>query len=381
MSVKKKIITKLPDSWQDKILSQVIASNKWRRVPTFQMLFESFVLMGGDRNDITTVFTKAHDLNTDFYNVARETARQREEIAHKVPKPLSKRSEYQKSLLLYFLAHWFIFEKSLIEKNYSDLLRVSKIIDSLGTVPTEKVYLEWEQGHIACRLRVPNNQNNEQIPLMVLAQGNDTVKETLLYVEDELLNNGIAVLNFDQPGWGESLLSGNHYDISLIYDASKLTNEIFKFLTAVEDIDITRVGIFGFSGGGTMSTILAAADQRFKLLVSYGGSIYDLGKAIKGLPAMQKRLVLKHYGISKDQLKTLIPAFNYQRILPQIRSECLLIHGEKDTLAPVSTIHKAAKLISGPVEKHIVPGGNHMCSDTMIEKQIPFMISWIKKKL
>ena len=214
MSVKKKIITKLPDSWQDKILTKVISSNNWKNVPTFHMLFESFVLMGGDRNDITAVFTKANDLHTDFYKVTREQAKQREQIAFKEKKPLSKQLEYQKSLLLYFLAHWFVFEKSLIKENYSDLLRVSKTIDSLGTVPTEKVYLQWEQGHIACRLRIPNHLDSEQVPLMVLAQGNDTVKETLLYIEDILLDHGIAVLNFDQPGWGESLISGNHFDIS-----------------------------------------------------------------------------------------------------------------------------------------------------------------------
>ncbi|NHJ01864.1 MAG: alpha/beta hydrolase [Candidatus Heimdallarchaeota archaeon] len=381
MSIKKNIITKLPDSWQDRILARVIASNEWKRIPTFQMLFESFVLMGGARDDITTVFTNANDLNTDFYKVAREQAKEREQIAAKEVNPSNKRIEYQKALLLYFLADWVISEESLFRENYSDLLRVSEIIDSLGTIPTKKVYLEWEEGHIACRLRIPINQNNGQFPLMVLVQGNDTVKETLLFVEDKLIDQNIAVLNVDQPGWGESLMSGNHYVISMIYDADKITNEIFKFLATVERIDINRVGVFGFSGGGTMATILAAADQRFKIMVSYGGAIYDLGKAIKGLPAMQKRQLLKHYGTSKNQLKKLIPAFNYDRILPQIQCDCLLIHGEKDTLAPVETIHKAAELISGPVEKRIVPGGNHMCSDTMMEIQIPFMISWIKKKI
>jgi hypothetical protein len=381
LSIKKKIITKLPDSWQDRILSQIISSNKWKRVPTFQMLFKSFVLMGGDREDITTVFTQASDLDIDFFKVAREQAKLREQIAAKVQNPLNRRQEYQKSLLLYFLAHWFNSEKSLLLENYKDLSRVSKAIDSLGKVLTEKIYLEWEQGHVTCRLRIPDQTTSEQFPLMVLVQGNDTVKETLLNVEDILLEQKIAVFNIDQPGWGESLISGNHYDISLIYDASELTNKIFNFLKTRECIDINRIGVFGFSGGGTMSTIMAAADVRFKIMVSYGGSIYDLGKAIKGLPAMQKRVVLKHYKLSKNQLKTLIPAFNYQRILPQIKSECLLIHGEKDTLAPVSTIHKAAKLISGPVEKHIVPGGDHMCSATMMDREIPFMLSWIKKKL
>ncbi len=43
--------------------------------------------------------------------------------------------------------------------------------------------------------------------MIILFQGNDTVKETLRAIEDVILEQGMAILNVDQVGWGESRLN------------------------------------------------------------------------------------------------------------------------------------------------------------------------------
>lgn len=362
----------MPGSWQDKILRKVIASNRWNRVQTFNMLFKSFVLMGGGRKDILSAFQQANDLDRDFYNKIRDIAQKREEIALQT----NNREEFQKALLLYFLADWVTFEKNTIHRNYKDLLRISKVIDKLAKISTRKVYFPWKIGHIACRYRVPNNSEKTH-PLVMLVQGNDTVKEALLFIEDWLLEANIAVLNIDQSGWGESLLSGNHFES--LNDAKLIAEEAYQFLEKEENIDLKNLAIFGFSGGGTWAAMTAGGFEKLNLMISVGGAIFKLDYSIKNLPQMQKRQVMKHWGVPEKEFSNILPSLDFTKILPNIKAKCLLVHGENDTLVPVKFIHKAAKFIKGHVDMMIIKDGDHMCSDTLKDIQLPNIKKWIQK--
>lgn len=384
MSFKKKLITLLPDKWEDKILAKVIASDNWKKVPTFNMLFESFTLLGADRDDMIVAFSNSKDLNWDFYNNCRLIAKKRETEAKKITDDSKKaRNEYMKALMLYFIADWVSFEESQIKGNYKDLLDVTNKIDALATPKTEKIFFPWQEGKIVARFRYPNNADNphKQYPVIIIVQGNDTVKECFIFMEDALLNNGFAVLNIDQSGWGESRLTGNRF--KSLNDAKILGNIIIDFLEKNEHIDENRKSLFGFSGGGTWSAMTAGTNQRFDHMVSVGGGIYNLDKILKWMPAIQKKQVMKHWGCKKNEIKSITRSeldFN-NKILPNITANCLLIHGEKDTLVPVQGIYSAEKNIKGSVELKIVPEGNHMCSDTLKDKEIPFIINWLNKKL
>ncbi len=41
----------------------------------------------------------------------------------------------------------------------------------------------------------------------------------------------------------------------------------------------------------------------------------------------------------------------------------------------------AKKVINGPVDLVIVPGGDHMCTETLLDVQIPQVISWLNNNL
>ncbi|MDF2590998.1 MAG: hypothetical protein K0S75_464 [Clostridia bacterium] len=388
MSLKKNIITLLPDKWQDQLLARVIASNNWRKVPTFNMLFESYSIMGADRDDMVKAFSNSTDLNKDFYINCRVIAKNREKNAEKMTGNLNEaRKEYFKALILYFLADWVSFEENQICENYQDLLAVTNKIDNLAAHKTEKIFFSWKKGKIAARFRYPDSDGstfdsmrNKKYPVIIIVQGNDTVKECFIMLEDMLLNNGFAVLNVDQSGWGESRLTGNRFES--LNDAKVLANMMLDFLKSNPHIDETKKSLFGFSGGGTWSAMTAGTDQRFDHMVLVGGGIYDLVKMLHWLPAIQKRQVMKHWGCKKSEIRGISRSeldFN-NKILPNITAKCLLVHGEKDTLAPVEGIYKAKELIKGPVELKIIPGGNHMCSDTLMDQEMPFIMKWLHEK-
>jgi len=382
MSWANKLIPFLPDRWQDRIMARVIASGQWKRVPTFHMLFESYVLLGADRNDLLKVFSSAKDFAQSFYENCRSVARQREETAGRMANNAEQcRTVYQKALMLYFLADWVSFEEQQIAENYADLLRTSAKIDALGRPKTEKVYFPWPQGQIAARFRYPDLPETPAggYPAVILLQGNDTVKETLLIVEDELLRNGFAVLNVDQPGWGESRLSGNRYNS--LEDARLLVERCISFFIQDPLTNAEKVAVFGFSGGGTWAVMAASVSQQIRWMVTFGGAIYNLGESVRALPAMQKRQCMKHWGCTEKEITGIIHDISLNDLVPRIQARCLVVHGEKDTLVPLQNTQTAAKLIAGPVELRIVPGGDHMCTATLREEEIPYIMSWLSAEM
>lgn len=379
MSLIKNAVTLLPGGWQDKIMAKVISSDRWESVPTFNMLFESYVLMGAAREDLLEIFSASTDLGPSLYRNSRRVARRREEAAAKLSGE-DARQEYQKALMLYFIADWVSFKDAQIAGNYEDLLKVSERIDDLGHLATEKVFFPWPEGQIAARFRYPNDSNppEDGYPVVTLMQGNDTVKETMLRIEDHMLENGFAILNVDPPGWGESRLSGNRY--RELDDARKLADHCITFFDENSHTDVDRAAVFGFSGAGTWAAMTAGTDDRFRWFITVGGAIYDLDYSIRWLPAIQKRQVMKHWGCKEEEIELILEEMGLNDLLPNINSRTLLVHGEKDSLVPVEKIRAAAELIKGPVELHIVPEGNHMCSSTLMDRELPYITNWLQRE-
>ncbi len=388
MSIRKTLSLLLPDLLQDKLLSRVIKSNRWKKVPTFDMLFSSYVMMGADREDLIGVFSSSKDLGRSLYKNARAGAASRIERAVRMDKSAETgaedvRAEYQKALMLYFVADWVSFEEGQVAENYQDLLAAAQGVDGTAEIPTEKIYFDWSVGHIAARLRRPDAEQHPMPeggwPVVMIHQGNDTVKEALIVVEDILLDGGFAVLNLDPAGWGESRLSGNGF--RSIVDAPILVQRVEPYLESLDDINDQRMAVYGFSGGGTWSAMYASVSPKVSCMVNVGGGILNLLDLIKGMPAMQKRQVMKHWRCREEDIPKIAATVNFDLVLPRVTADCLLVHGSEDSLVPVSFIRKAAGKIAGHVDLEIVPGGNHMCSDTLVEEQLPLIADWLQAHL
>ena len=110
-------------------------------------------------------------------------------------------------------------------------------------------------------LRVPPGEAKS--PCVIIIAGNDAQKEEFKNLEEEFLVRGMATVSYDGPGQGE------------VWEALKMRSDdelgtmaIMDYLESRPEIDMGRIGIYGWAMGGFFSPRVAAADSRVRACVS-----------------------------------------------------------------------------------------------------------------
>ena len=85
-----------------------------------------------------------------------------------------------------------------------------------------------------------------------------------------LARMGAIAVSWDLFAWGESLLqfTSNEHTISVAQSIQMLNSiRILDYMLTMKDVDDTRVGITGGSGGGSMTMMMSAIDSRITLII------------------------------------------------------------------------------------------------------------------
>ena len=197
-------------------------------------------------------------------------------------------------------------------------------------------------------------------PAIIICHGLGANKSDFTELSASLSKRGYLVLQFDFRAHGES--GGNR--TSLGYHEQKDIIAALHFLKTHPGIDPKRIGIYGFSLGGSSAILAAAKTGAFSAVVADSAftSLRDQAReAITGfyhLPAFPfLHLTVLGYEIYfQTQVDTIAPVKVIAAIAP---TPMLIIAGEGDTLIPADNGRRLFASAGEPKELWIVPGADH----------------------
>lgn len=135
------------------------------------------------------------------------------------------------------------------------------------------IFIENGEHEIPAILVMPEVAEGETVPAVVMLHGTgsdkDEAGEGYKMLAPKLADANIASIRIDFMGSGDSTANYEDYNITTaVSDASATA----KFLETVDGIDPERIGIMGWSQGGTMALHAAAADETFKSVLTWAGA-------------------------------------------------------------------------------------------------------------
>jgi 2,6-dihydroxypseudooxynicotine hydrolase len=198
----------------------------------------------------------------------------------------------------------------------------------------------------------------ERPPVMMMASGLDSTKEEMDAYEQPFLARGIATLAFDGPGQGEG-----EYDFAIRGDYEAVVRAVADFINTRNDLDKTKLGLWGVSLGGYYAPRAAAFEKRVKACISLAGP-YDWSEAWDGLPALTRDAFrVRAKCANMEDAKRHAATLSLKGVAEKITCPLFVLTGKLDRIVPWQHAERLAAEAKGPVELMIIEDGNHIANN------------------
>jgi len=174
--------------------------------------------------------------------------------------------------------------------------------------------------------------------------------------------SGYNVLGYDFRGYGQSpgkVRKGG------LQNFLKIWSDLMQVITFVQqrkDLDGERIGLIGFSLGGTIALSTGYRDPRLKVIIGVC-TAFDIKKTLNSWSWMLKLLVRLFIGINftiPEEFESQIsPKFSL-KTTPENRARVFLAHCRDDTIVPFFNFEDNVRLLGLPKDNTIVfDSGGH----------------------
>ena len=218
------------------------------------------------------------------------------------------------------------------------------------TYVEKTVYIDSTRGDykIAAVLTVPETDGS--VPLVAILHGfagdkNENVGFT--YVARALAKAGIASIRMDFAGSGEDTRSFLEYTLD---SAAGDVKDSLEYALLNANIDSERVGIFGYSNGGKIATMINAAEDIYKCRVLLAPAATGDDESDKAnIVACGDRgyIEMPWYGrnlqVSREYYESVVNYCEHFDEYEDVEIPTLIIHGTEDTTVPSSVVDPFAE--------------------------------------
>lgn len=257
--------------------------------------------------------------------------------------------------------------------------------------PLEVVEIPFEGGKVVGYLQVP--RGIARPPVVMHWGGVDGWKEDRNRNSRALHRAGIATFTMDMPGTGENPL--RYADAG----AERTFSAAIDYLATRDDIDGSRLGVWGGSFGGYWAAKLAFVEaRRIRAAVNQGGGVHHGFQENWLRPALTRTasqyllgpaslLDARAYVMGVRTLNELLDiapslSLKTQRLLERESAPLLSVNGKKDDQQPIEDVYILLEHGS-PKEARVYADGGHMGrSPGVNDAQIAsLIIAWLKSRL
>lgn len=216
---------------------------------------------------------------------------------------------------------------------------------------------------------IPHSEAGEEhpSPTLILIHGWGRNAERMLNYYRVLSDLPVNFLIPDGRGHGQN--SPNNFITQLGFSRDLI--DALDWLVLKPEVDVRRIGIIGHSFGAAAALFTASIDKRLSLVVadsSYAHPFSVIKRKLKeySIPMVPAGWLLKHYIQFRMRM-------TFDRIAPvesakEIQSPGLLIHGNTDTVTPVTDSDQILTASGENFRRVIADGANH--SDTIRDDEV-----------
>jgi 2,6-dihydroxypseudooxynicotine hydrolase len=225
--------------------------------------------------------------------------------------------------------------------------------------PAERILVPFKGAELVGYLRAPPGAAKSAC--VIIIAGNDARKEEFKNLEEEFLVRGMATVSYDGPGQGEVW---EH--LKMRSDDEQAAMAIMDYLETRPEIDMGRIGIYGWAMGGFFSPRVAAADSRVRACVSMPVrySLVDWDNVGK----MQTDAYQHLFGnVSYDEGREIASSFTQEDVLPKVRCPFLIVHGGRGDTVEQADSERAARDAGGPTQLVVYEEGDHLCINNPVQ--------------
>src|SRR5690242_16513394 len=236
----------------------------------------------------------------------------------------------------HFAAFLFVHDQAQMRTAHAKAIECRQAALPYLRPPGERVEIPYQGKKLYGILRKPDGVKRP--PVVVMAVGLDSTKEETDAYEQPFHPRGMATLAFDGPGQGEG-----QYDFTIRGDYEAPVQAVIDYIETRDDLDKSRIGMWGVSLGGYYAPRATAFEKRIKACIALGGP-FNMGAAYDSLPDLTRETFrIRSHAKTREDGHRNANTLSLEGIAQNITVPIFIVNGRQDRVIPAADAERLAR--------------------------------------